>query len=121
MKEKSTSHSCFTEKQTDWYAFYRIPKVLFTRQEFSGLCSEAKLLYGVLLDRVGLSRKNGWIDREGRAYVIFTLEEVMQLLQCANQKATRLMRQLEKFGLIEQNYRARGCPKRIYVKDFFTA
>ena len=98
-------------------AFYRVPKFLFTKEKYWTLSFEEKLLYSIFLDRMALSLKNDWVDSQGRVYIIFTLEEIMQTIHCANQKATRLMKQLEKAGLIEQTQYARGCPKRIYVKD----
>ena len=66
------------------------------------LSTDAKTLYGILLDRMGLSVKNGWLDEQGRVYIIFPVQEVMDALGCADNKATKLFRELEKFGLIER-------------------
>lgn len=114
---EKTRRNNFVSKQSESVAFYRVPKFLFTKEKYRTLSSEAKLLYGIFLDRMTLSRKNDWVDGQGQVYIIFTLEEIMQMIHCANQKATRLMQQLEMAGLIEQTQYARGCPKRIYVKD----
>ena len=87
---------------------------------FEKVSVEAKLLYGILLDRMGLSIKNKWLDAEGRVFIIFTIEEIMDALQCADQKATRLLRELEKNGLIERRRRGLGRPNLIYLKDFMS-
>ena len=82
------------------------------------MSTDAKTLYGILLDRMGLSVKNGWLDEQGRVYIIFPVQEVMDALGCADNKATKLFRELEKFGLIERKRRGLGKPDLIYVKNF---
>ena len=108
----------FYEAQSEQFVFYKVPKVLCTKEEFRNLSSDAKLLYGLLLDRVSLSQRNGWIDEEGRVYVIFTLENIMEDLNCADKKATRLLVELESYGLIERKRQGLGKPTLIYVKNF---
>ena len=108
----------FYPEQADQYAFYRIPRRLFTDNNFKELTAEAKILYGLMLDRVSLSLKNMWIDKSRRVYIIFTLKEVMDTLNCGDKKATRLMGELEKCGLIERDRRGLGKPNLIYVKNF---
>lgn len=108
----------FYEEQSGQFAFYRIPKSLFTDQRFRGISTTAKVLYGLLLDRVSLSARNRWIDEEGRVYVYYTLESIQSDLQCANEKATRLMKELEKSGLIERKVQGLCKPNKIYVKNF---
>ncbi len=99
--------------------FYRIPKALFTEPNFRELSTDAKVLYGILLDRMSLSLKNQWLDAQNKVYIIFTVEEIMDALNCANQKATRLMVELEKqAGLIERKRQGLGRPNLIYVKNF---
>ena len=93
----------FYGEQAEQFAFYRIPKVLFTNVVFKEVSADAKTLYGILLDRMNLSAKNGWLDENGRVYIIFTIEEIMSSLGCADQKATKLLNELEsKCGLIER-------------------
>ena len=95
--------------------------MLFTDQHFKTMSADAKTLYGILLDRMNLSAKNGWTDKEGRVYIIFTVEEVMAAMGCANQKATRLLSELEKgIGLIERKRQGMGKPNLIYVKNFIS-
>ena len=106
--------------QAGLFSFYRIPKALFTDARIRGISAEAKILYGLLLDRIGLSVKNGWTDDTGRVYIIFTTEEIMEALYCADNKATKLMKELESCGLIERKRRGLGKPSLIYVKNFIS-
>ena len=75
----------FYEEQSDKYTFYRIPKMLFTEKLFADLSTDAKVLYGLLLDRISLSRENGWIDKEGRVYVFYTIRTIKASMRCAPQ------------------------------------
>ena len=90
------------------FSFYRIPKALFQEPRFQSLSTDAKTLYGILLDRMSLSVKNEWFDKKGRVFIIFTIEDVKKTLRCADNKATRLLRELEEFGLIERKRRGQG-------------
>lgn len=108
----------FYEEQSEQFVFYKVPKVLCTEEEFRKLSSDAKLLYGLLLDRVSLSQKNGWIDGEGRVYVVCTLDAIMLSLNCSDKTATKMLVELEKHGLIERKRQGQGKPAIIYVKNF---
>ncbi len=108
----------FYGPQADLFSFYRLPKALFVDPRFCGISAESKILYGLLLDRMGLSVKNGWTDDTGRIYIIFTTEEIMEALCCADNKDTKLMKELEGCGLIERKRRGLGKPNLIYVKNF---
>ena len=107
--------------EAEQYTFYRIPKVLFTAECFKSLSCEAKVLYGLLLDRMSLSIKNRWFDEEDRVYIIFTVEEIAELMNCGTQKAVRLLKELDAdkgIGLIEKKRLGLGKPNVIYVKNF---
>ena len=111
----------FYNDDSDQYSFYRIPKLLFTEEYFSSLSCEAKVLYGLMLDRMSLSLKNKWFDEQNRAYIIFTIEDVMELLNCKSQKAVKIMKELDAedgIGLIEKIRQGFGKPNIIYVKNF---
>ena len=108
----------FYEEQSESYSFYRIPKMLFTEEIFEALSTDAKVLYGLLLDRISLSRENGWLDDAGRVYVYYTIKRVKKSMRCANTKACGLLRELDEFGLIERKKQGLGKPTIIYVKDF---
>ena len=110
----------FCGGQAEQFSFYRLPKALFVDPRFRGVSAEAKILYGLLLDRMGLSMKNGWMDATGRVYIIFTTEEIMEALYCADNKATKLMKELEGCGLIGRKRRGLGKPSLIYVKNFIS-
>lgn len=112
----------FYGQQADMFAFFRIPKALFTNERFWNVSTDAKLLYGILLDRMNLSAKNGWLDDDGRVYIIYTVEEIMESLGCANKKAGKLLDELEKkCGLIEKKRQGLGKPNLIYVKNFISS
>ena len=100
------------------FSFFRIPKALFQEQRFQNLSTDAKTLYGILLDRMSLSVKNEWFDKKGRVFIIFTIEDVKRTLCCADNKAMKLFRELEKFGLVERKRRGQGKPCLVYVKNF---
>ena len=109
----------FYGEQADQFSFYRIPKALFTDEHFKPVSAEAKILYGILLDRMSLSRRNGWLDEQSRVFIIFTVEEVMEAIGCAAQKAVKLLSELEnKAGLIERRRQGLGKPNLLYVKNF---
>ena len=107
--------------EAEQYSFYRVPKILFTAECFRTLSCEAKVLYGLMLDRMSLSIKNRWLDKEDRVYIIFTVEEIAELLNCGTQKAVKLIKELDGrqgIGLIEKKRLGLGKPNVIYVKNF---
>ena len=111
----------FRGMEAEQYTFYRIPKVLFTAECFKSLSCEAKVLYGLLLDRMSLSIKNRWFDEEDRVYIIFTVEEIAELMNCGTQKAVKLLKELDAdkgIGLVEKKRLGLGKPNVIYVKNF---
>ena len=105
-------------QESEQFIFYRIPKLLFTDDKFSELSIEAKVLYGIMLDRMGLSIKNKWLDEQKRAYIVFSIDKIMNLLHCREQKANKLLKDLEEIGLIERKRNGLGKPNFIYVKNF---
>ena len=108
----------FYGQSSELFSFYRIPKLLFHDSRFQPLSTDAKTLYGILLDRMSLSARNGWLDKAGRVFIIYTVQEVQDSLGCADKKATKLLRELEEYGLIERKRRGLGKPDLIYVKNF---
>ena len=108
----------FYGQSGEMFSYFRVPKILFRDIRFKDLSTDAKTLYGILLDRMGLSAKNGWLDGQGRVYIIFPVQEVMDALGCADNKATKLFRELENAGLVERKRRGLGKPNLIYVKNF---
>ena len=108
----------FYGQSSELFSFYRIPKLLFQDSRFQPLSTDAKTLYGILLDRMSLSARNGWLDKAGRVFIIYTVQEVQDSLGCADKKATKLLRELEEYGLIERKRRGQGKPSLVYVKNF---
>lgn len=111
----------FHDYESEQFAFYRIPKVLFTDDYFRNLSSDAKVLYGLMLDRMALSIKNRWIDEDNRVYIIFSLEQVMKYMNCGRDKGMKTLAELDTkkgIGLIERVKQGFGKPDIIYVKSF---
>ena len=111
----------FYGTEADLFSFYRIPKALFTDSYFKDLSSDAKILYGLMLDRMSLSIKNQWFDDKNRAYIYFSIEDIMELLNCGRNKAIKSMRELDDetgIGLIEKRRQGFGKVNVIYVKTF---
>lgn len=113
----------FYYEQADQYSFFRIPKILVQNPRFKELSDSAKLLYGLMLDRMDLSRKNNWIDEEGKVFIVYTVEDIMEQLNCGRGKAVKLIAELDSdqgVGLIEKRRVGFGSPNMIYVKNFVT-
>lgn len=104
--------------QSEQFSFYRIPRLLIKDQHFKGLSSDAKLLYGLMLDRMALSMKNHWLDNENRAYIIYSISNVMEDINCSKPTCVKIMKELDSFGLIERKRKGLGKPDIIYVKNF---
>lgn len=114
-------HDYYYGAQANQFSFIRVPTILFTDDQYKYVSAEAKVLYGILLRRMDLSAKNGWIDEKGRVYIICTVSEIMETMNCADNKATKLMNELEeKCGLIERKRQGLGKPNLIYVKNFLS-
>lgn len=104
--------------EAEQYTFYRIPKLLFDDPYFRELSTDAKILYGLMLDRMSLSLKNGWLDEDGRVFIYFTAETIMEMLGCANGKCAKLLQELDTksgIGLITRIKQGLGKPDVIYV------
>ena len=114
------SYDYFYGQSGELFSYFRIPKALFQDHRFRQLSTDARTLYGILLDRMSLSAKNGWLDEQGRVYIIYTVREVQESLCCAEHKAVKLFRELEQADLIERKRRGLGRPSLIFVKNFST-
>lgn len=106
--------------EAEQYSFVRVPKILLQHETYQRITPEAKLLYSLLLDRVGISLRNGWKDKQGRIYIIYPIAEIMEEMNCGKNKAVQLLDELEnKVGLIERKRQGLGKPNLIYVRSFF--
>ena len=113
----------FYGQQAESYSFYRIPEVMFTEERFKSLSCEAKVLYGLMLDRMSLSTKNGWLDEEGKVYIVFPLIDIRELIKCSKQTAVNLVHELDTeqgIGLIEKSRPGLGKANVFYVKNFMS-
>ena len=116
--EEGLKFDYFYGVQSDQFSFYRIPRLLIKDPHFKGLSSDAKLLYGLMLDRMALSMKNHWLDNENRAYIIYSISNVMEDINCSKPTCVKIMKELDSFGLIERKRKGLGKPDVIYVKNF---
>lgn len=114
------AYDYFYGNEAEQFSFYRIPKALFIGEQFANVSAEAKVLYGILLDRMSLSMKNGWLDEDNRVYIYFKQEDAAEMLGCGRDKAMKLFAELDisGIGLIERKKRGQGKPPRIYIKNF---
>ena len=111
----------FTADDAKEYSFYRIPKPLILNPDYRSVPVEAKMLYGLMLDRIGLSARSGWVDEQDRVYIYFSMAEIMDQLQCGHNKAVRLLKELDQgMGLIRRKKQGLGRPNRIYVMNFIS-
>lgn len=108
--------------EAEQFTFVRVPKVLFTDKEHFGcLSNDARILYGFLLERMSLSRKNNWIDAHNRVYIIFPVEEIEKSLDVGHEKALNILKELDEqngIGLVKKKRRGLCLPSILYVKNF---
>lgn len=116
-----TENNYFCGSENEKFSFFRIPRALMKDVQFRELSTDAKLLYGLMLDRMGLSRQSGWIDADKRVYIYFTLDEIQNTLYCGHNKAVRILAELEQYALIERIKQGLGKPARIYVTNILAA
>ena len=106
--------------ESEQFAFFRIPKILMTGSRYKGLSVNSKMLYGLMLDRMSLSRRNNWIDEEQKVFIIYSVDEAAEELGCSKPTAVKAMAELKEIGLIEKKRRGQGCPDHIYVMNFIS-
>lgn len=114
------SFDYYYSRESEQFSFFRIPKALFTDPIFRDLSVEAKLLYGMMLDRMALSKQSGWVDGQGHVYIYFVYTDIQEQLGCGHNKATKHLKELDDFGLIHRKRQGLGKPDRIYVMNFVT-
>lgn len=108
----------FYEGRYEKFTFFMLPKAIMKDDLFGELTINAKVLYAMMLDRISLSRENDWIDEAGRVYIFYTIAAIKNDLRCSITTASRLLKELEDFGLIERCRKGLCKPNLIYVKDF---
>ena len=106
------------KEKTEKYSFFPVPKMMVMDEEFIKISAEAKLLFGLMLDRLSLSRKNGWLDENGNVFIYFTIEDIRYFLRCSATKAVSVLKELTTVNLIDCRRVGLGKPNMIYIKDF---
>ncbi|MCR4745880.1 MAG: replication initiator protein A [Lachnospiraceae bacterium] len=104
--------------QSDQFNFIRIPRALFTEGYFSNLSVQAKVMYGILIDRMSIAFDKQWMDNEGRVYIIYPVEEMQEDINFSKRKLMDYLSELENVGLIVRKKQGNGKPNCIYVKNF---
>lgn len=123
MKPITALTDYFYGDEAEQFTYFRIPRLLITSPRFKGLSTEAKLLYGMMLDRMGLSTKNGWYEEDGRVFIYYTVDEICADMNCCRVKAVNLLAELDDnkgIGLLSKKRQGQGKPTKIYVKRFTT-
>ena len=121
MSENEAGFDYFYAGQEEMYAYFTIPKALITDDYYKKVSCEAKLLYGIMLNRMSLSRKNGWVDGEGHVFIIYTIESLCETMNCCRTTAIKLLAELDDIsgvGLIRKVKHGQGKPTQIYVMNF---
>lgn len=108
----------FTVSESEQFVFYKVPKVLFIDEKYRVVSTDAKMLYGLLLDRMYLSVKNGWVDKQGRVYQFFTVKQAQELLHFGHEKICKLFAELKRADLISRKRQGQGKANIIYLKKF---
>ena len=109
----------FYNREAERFNFLKVPEILVDGEEFKGLSAEAIILYSMLLKRTGMSFKNNWVDKEGRVFIYFTVEEIMRRRNISKPTAIKILDELDSkkgIGLIERVRLGLGKPNVIYVK-----
>ena len=113
----------FYNREAERFNFLKVPEILVDGEEFKGLSAEAIILYSMLLKRTGMSFKTNWIDKDGRVFIYFTVEEIMKRRNISKPTAIKTLDELDMkkgIGLIERVRMGLGKPNIIYVKDFMS-
>lgn len=121
MTKNTNQMESYYENESEQFAFYRVPKLLFKDKRFSEISSDAKLLYALFLDRMSLAVENGWIDEEKRVYIHFPIEEITEEFGIGTQKAVKIIAELSDIdgcGLIHRKIQGQGKPARIYLMKY---
>ena len=121
MEQQKPQFRYYYGDESEQFSFFKIPKLLITHEIFRGLSNDAKILYGLLLDRMSLSQKNKWYDEENRAYIVCSIDEITELLNCSRNKAIKSLQELDTdkgIGLIEKRRLGQGNNTIMYVKNF---
>lgn len=110
----------FHANETEQYLFLQLPLMLIKDEKFKNLSSDSKILYSLLLNRTSLSVKNGWLDENNNVYIVYTIKEIAEDLNCWEQKAQKSMKELKDIGLVKTVRQGLTKPNLIFVMNFAT-
>jgi replication initiator protein A len=114
--------------------FYQIPEIFFTRiqhnengyvkltSSYTSLSSDAKLAYGALYNRCKLSISSfqkgnrDYVDENGAVFLIFTVSDLMLLLDKGKMKVTKIKKELQEHGLLREVRQGLNKPNRLYLQ-----
>ncbi|MCL2311242.1 MAG: replication initiator protein A [Firmicutes bacterium] len=119
-KTTTENFDYFYANENEQYLFLQMPLMLIKDNRFKWVSGDGKILYSVALNRTALSARNGWLDENGRVYIIYTIKEIMEDLNCWNEKANKLLKELRDVGLIKIVRQGLTKPNLIYVMNFAT-
>lgn len=108
----------FYREQSEQFDNIFVPKALVFDKDFSHLSDTAKMLYGILLQKMGEVKNKGWFDEMNRAFLEYTLTEMSEDIGCSRHKIINCVNELEGIGLIVIDRSQKGRANRIYVKNF---
>lgn len=108
--------------ESEQFSFIMIPQILFDDDEhFGSLSNDARMLYGILLNRMQLSRRNHWVDANNRVYIIYPMKKMAKRLKASLTKTSKVLQELDDengVGLVKKIRRGQGKPSILYVKNF---
>ena len=101
---------------TGFLSFFKFPKPFIYDEKYKTLSNNAKMLYMLLFDRLELSLKNGWHDKEGNVFQYYTNEQLMIDLNCnSNKTIIKIKKELKDAGLMTEVRQGMNLPNRIYL------
>ena len=101
---------------TGFLSFFKFPKPFIYDEKYKTLSNNAKMLYMLLFDRLELSLKNGWHDKEGNVFQYYTNEQLMIDLNCnSNNTIIKIKKELKDAGLMTEVRQGMNLPNRIYL------
>jgi hypothetical protein len=112
------SFAHFKSGENEKFNFLQLPLLLIKDDMFNKISSDAKVLYSLLLNRTHLSVKNGWVDDNNNIFIIYTIEQIMEDLNCWEPKAIKAMKELKEIGLVKSVRQGLGKPNITYVMNF---
>lgn len=118
--DSSYEFEYFYGPESEEFSFLMVPKFLLREGKFESVSDSAKILYSEMLERMGLSRKNGWFDDQDRPYIYYSVEDAMADINRSRPTAIKALKELETLGLIERIKQGQGKPTIVYVKRYMS-